>query len=57
MKRIPYQQLEDRAFLTRRLIEVDEEQGIAVVKIGRETFYATLPPAADRVDAEKGGGR
>jgi hypothetical protein len=49
MKRITLHQLETRAFITGKLIEIDDALGIAVLKIGRETFYASLPATSEWV--------
>lgn len=43
MKRLTPDALEALAFAERRLIEFDDEQGIAVLTVGRETFYADIP--------------
>jgi hypothetical protein len=52
MKRISMDLLEQRAFVTRRCIEIDDRLGIAVLKIGRETFYASLPSTPEWVAAD-----
>jgi len=47
MKRISMDLLETRAFITGKLIEIDDALGIAVLKVGREVFYASLPATSE----------
>lgn len=42
MKRVTPEALDAIAWEHHRLIEVDEEQGVKVVQVGRTTFYADL---------------
>lgn len=43
MKRLTMEALETLAYARRRAIEVDDQLGIAVLTIGRDKFYASLP--------------
>jgi hypothetical protein len=43
MTRLTMEALETLAFAKRRVIEIDDELGIAILTIGREKFYASLP--------------
>lgn len=43
-QRLTYEALELLAFAKRASIELDREQGLAFLSIGRRDFVATLPP-------------
>lgn len=48
MKRMTMEALETLSFAKRVAIEVDTEQGIAVCTVSGTTYYADLPPVAER---------
>jgi hypothetical protein len=47
MKRLSSDALEALAYAKHRPIEFDAEENIAVLTVGRDTYYAVIPAAVD----------